>query len=335
MKIIRHIAMLLTVTLILTGCSKDDGDSQTAVGEEGRSEICVKTNLMRMMTKTGPTTVDSNSELQGYDLKIDAYYHDTETKYLDGTKLHYDSAEPAALKWKFWDGSAQLHYYWPFEGSKTAGGATASTLDFVGFCPYTKPTYIGDPTYNHSTGVSFSCNLGSYVTNAAQAGMQEFLIAVLNEQTLATQTDAGGALPLVFKHPFALIKFVIAEGSGTHVKVNNIRIDDLYTTATCTYDGTTMTWDDHDDEADMTITPEDPLQYGTSSTETDYFMVIPKNYGTMTLTVNGTWDDWSNVTKDLSTDVNIDWAPGYIYTYNLTVTPYALKVDISKFTEQW
>lgn len=77
------------------------------------------------------------------------------------------------------------------------------------------------------------------------------------------------------------------------------------------------------------------LQYGTATTETTPYLVIPKNYGSKTLTVNATWDDWSNVTMDVSADVDFDWQAGNIYTYNLTLEKYALKVDILKFTEQW
>jgi hypothetical protein len=143
---------------------------------------------------------------------------------------------------------------------------------------------------------------------------------------------------MTFKHPFALIKFVIAEGSGTHVQVNSISIAELNTGGTCTFnaDGTASTWSSHSGSATMTITPATPLKYGTSSTQTTLLMVIPNNYGSKTLTVNGTWDDWSDVAnKNISTDIDINWQPGYIYTYNLTVTKYALKVDIEKFTEQW
>ena len=109
----------------------------------------------------------------------------------------------------------------------------------------------------------------------------------------------------------------------------------MKTGGTCTYDGTTMTWSGQDGSAAMTITPDTPLKYGTSSTETTPFLVIPNNYGSKTLTINATWDDWSNVTKNISSDISFDWEPGYIYTYNLTVTKYALKVDTGKYTEQW
>ena len=311
----------ILAAILLSGCSGDDSPNNTNTNNGKDSEIRFNADVGRMMEGTRATTID-NTALQDQDILIDAYHHDNGTAYLSNAKLHYDSS------WKFWDSStsSQLHYYWPEGGS----------LDFVGYCPFGKPAYITtDPAYDYSAGtISFSANLESYMTNTSQASMQEYLIAVLNEQTLATQTAAGGALPLVFKHPFALVKFVIAEGSGT-VKINGISIAGLKTSGTCTYNGSAMSWSSQSGSTDMTITPATPLKYGTASTETTPFIVIPHNYGSMTLTVNGTWDDWSDVTKDLSTNISINWESGCIYTYNLTVTKYALKVDTEKYTEQW
>lgn len=320
--------LLLTAILLLTAaCSSDSSnDVQPSPTPNTSQEISIQTDVRKMAEGTRAVTIDNNTTLQGQDLKIDAYYHDTETKYLDGAKLHYDSP------WKFWDGSAQLHYYWPIEGSVTSSSITVSSLDFVGFCPYDKPTYIGTPTYNHSTGISFTCNMDSYMTLASQASMPEYLVAVLDGQTYDTQTDAGGALPLQFKHPFALIKFVITEASGTNVKINSISLSEMKTTGTCAYDGTSLTWSSQDGSAAMTLTQE--LKNG-GTTEGTPFIVIPNNYGTKTLTVNATWDDWSNVTTDVTANVAFNWQAGYIYTYNLTLSKYALKVDINNFTEQW
>lgn len=320
--------------MLLTGCSGDSASdiSPDPTPSTGKSEIKVNADIRQMMEGTRLTKIDN---IQSEDLKIDAYYHGTETKFLDGKRLRYN-----ASAWKFWsDGEpgAQEHYYWPFEGSTVAGSSTvASTLDFVGYCPFSAPGYITGSSFDHASGASFTCNMSNYMTLASQDDLKEYLIAVLNEQTLATQTTAGGALPMVFKHPFALIKFVIAEGSGTHVKINSISINNLYTSATCTYNGSTMSWGSYDDETKAAMSQTGlNLKYGTATTETTPFMVIPKNYGSMTLTVNGTWDDWSDVTKDISTDISIDWQPGYIYTYTLTVTKYALTVNIQKYTEQW
>lgn len=319
--------MILLAAGLLAGCCchKDEPVQ--------RHEIAMKTGVSGMLRRA--TTIDSTAALRGYDLKIDAYYHDTETKFLDGKKLHYDLDHDPSPAWVFWDGSAQEHYYWPAEGSKI-GEVIASTLDFVGACPFSTPAYITPGTYNHTTGTSFSCDMSGYMTNTAQASMQEYLIAVLDSQTLQTQTDAGGALPMQFKHPFALVKFVIAAESGTHVSVDSIAIAGLHTAGTCTYDGSTMTWSSLSGSDALKIVPDDALQVGMVNTQTVAMMVIPNNYGAKTLGVRASWNDWSVVEdQTITADVNFNWEAGYSYTYNLTVTPYALKVDISKFTEQW
>ncbi len=313
---------------LLAGCS-DDASDVKPVNTNGteKTEITVKTNLTRMLTRAN--TIDNNTELQGQDLKIDAYYKDTEMKYLDGKKLHYDSS------WKFWDGSAQLHYYWPIEGSVYTGvvpNINVSSLDFVGFCPFTAPSYITPGEYDATDGVSFTCDLSSYMTLASQASMQEYLVAVLDNQTYADQ-EAHSGVPLNFKHPFALVKFTITAASGTHVQINSISLSGMKTGGTCAYDGTTMTWSSQSGSATMTLT--ETLKNG-GTTEGTPFVVIPNNYGSKYLTVNATWDEWSDVTiSDYGTDVDFNWEPGYLYTYNLTLDKNGLKVDIAKYTEQW
>ena len=137
---------------------------------------------------------------------------------------------------------------------------------------------------------------------------------------------------MVFKHPLALIKFVITAASGTNVQINSISISDLYSSGTCTYNGTAMTWSGQSGSTAMTIAQE--LKRG-GTTETTPFVVIPNNYGSKTLTVNATWDDWSNVTMDVTANVDFNWEPGKIYTYNLTLAKYILIVDTQKYTEQW
>ena len=328
-------SLVMLATMLLAACgSGSDGieDTPSTTSSEAPKEIRINTNLTKMQTRA--TTIDNTTALRSYDLKIDAYYHDTETAYLLGKTLHYDSS------WKFWDTSTstQEHYYWPFEGSMVAGGSTvASTLDFVGFCPYSPtPGYITSSSYTHGSGASFTCDMSSYMTLASQSSMQEFLVSVLPNQTLATQTAAAdGALPMVFKHPFALIKFTITVASGTHVQINSISIDGLNTGGTCTYNGSTMTWGSYSGSATMTIAQV--LKNG-GTTESTPFVVIPNDYGTKYLTVNATWDDWSNpvTISDYGTNVTFNWQPGYIYTYNLTLDKYALKVETTEtYTEQW
>ena len=332
------VVMLLLAAGLLAGCAhhNDPAEPMKMSGEQ----ISVQTNIGGFMRGNRIASIDNNTTLQNnYDLKIDAYFHDTETKFLNGKKLHYDKLHDPSPAWVFWSGSAQEHYYWPFDGAvydPDGANITYTSLDFVGYCPFDKPTYIGTPTYAHATGTSFTADVSSYMTSAAQASMQEFIVAVLNAQTLATQTAAGGALPMVFKHPFAIVKFVMAAGSGEHVTVDSIGIADLYTGGTCTCNGLTMAWSSLSGSAALKILPPTPLKYGTASAETVTMLVIPNNYGIKTLSVRASWYDWSVVeNQTISADVDFNWQPGYSYTYNLTVTPYALKVDISKYTEQW
>ena len=333
----KYIAVGLLFSLLITACSKDGADgNDVSKPNEGKKEIRIQTNVSSVQNGTRATTIDNNTALQSCNLKIDAYYHGTDDKYLDGTTLHYDTSDDPGA-WKFWNTSteAQEHYYWPITGSTVAGGSTvASILDFVGFCPYDPPGYIANLSYTHGSGASFTCNMSSYMTLEAQASMQEFLVSVLPNQTLATQTDAEGALPMVFKHPLAIIKFTITAASGTHVQINSISISDLKTSGTCTYNGTTMTWSGQSGSATMTIAQT--LKNG-GTTETTNYLVIPNNYGSKYLTVNATWDDWSNTVtiSNYGTNVDFNWEPGYIYTYNLTLDKTGLIVNTSKFTEQW
>ena len=324
--ILSFAAAALTAVL-LTGCSGDSASdiSPDPTPSTGKSEIKVNADIWRMMEGTRVTTYDNQAALQtdGH-FTCAVYQANTTTPYINATRVDWNGS----TAWEFTDGK----HYWPATGN----------LDFFAYMPKagSLPSYITTgPTYavngTPAPAPYFVCtNLP--MTNAGQEGLQEFIWALTPGQNKASQGASG--VTMTFKHPFALIKFVIAEGSGTHVQVNSISITELNTGGTCTFNaaGTASTWSSHSGSATMTITPATPLKYGTSSTQTTLLMVIPNNYnGSKTLTVNGTWDDWSNVTKDISTDISIDWQPGYIYTYTLTVTKYALTVDIQKYTEQW
>lgn len=319
--------ILLLAAGLLVGCRNNDPEIQPA-----QAEISVHTGVTNMPKRLTP--INSNSELQTNALKIKAYFHGTTTAYIPAAKMVYNAGA-----WKFWSNGEpgeQLHYYWPLDGAvynPTSDNITYSSLDFVGYCPYTAPGYITSDTYSAEDGASFTCDMSSYMTLASQAAVPEYLIAVLPEQTNATQTEAGGALPLQFKHPLTLVKFVITAASGEHVQINSISIADLHTGGTCTYDGTTMSWDDYSGSGTMEIVQT--LKKG-ATTESGAIAVIPADYGTKYLTVNATWDDWSNVTiSDYGADVAFNWEPGRYYTYNLTLEKTGLKVDVAKYTEQW
>ena len=295
---------------------------------------------------TRATTIDTDVQLRGNDLKIDAYFHDTDTKYLTSVLSYQSSA------WKFWESSSQQHYYWPIEGSVYQGATpiTVSSLDFVGYCPYSNsnphwPGYItADPTYNYSTGISFSANMSSYMTNDAQTGITEYMCAILPGQTVATQTAAGGALPLQLRHPFSRIKLLLA-ASHANVTIKSITFKTLKTGGSCvvnksnetswssltpaeggtdlvtSFDGTGHVYDDN---------PPTPTQIGGD------LIVIPQDWAGQ-IVVDAWCLFWGEKKhyENMTITIPTTWQAGYSYTYTFNISPDDLKVNVNKYTEQW
>ncbi len=306
----RHLwTLFLLAAGLLTGCGSDDAkDNPNPVQpSESKQEIQL---LATGKPFTRATTIDNDTELQSQDLKISAYHHGKETAYLSDATLHYDTDA-----WKFWSDDAETHYYWPTEGSIIGG-----VLDFVGYCPYTQPAYISSLSYTYSGGITFTADM-------TQTHDTEFLYAYLPTQTYTTQTGEGGALPLQFQHPFAKIYFTLSDASGEAVTINSISISgtDIATNGTYTHSTSSTGW--------SSVSGSGTLSGMSLNTP---YIVIPNNYSSKTLTVNATWSEWgNNVIADVSTTITPTWVAGTSYTYTLTLTKYALKVDEEKYTEQW
>lgn len=320
--------ILLLAAGLFAGCSHSNEP-------ELKNEIAVKTGVTGLQKRVA--SINNNTDLQAQDIKIDAYFHDTEEPFIEGAKLHYDDSE-----WKFWDDEhdTQIHYYWPIEGSvynPATDNITVSSLDFVGYCPYNKPAYISEgPTYNHTTGVTFTCNLGSYMTNTAQSTVSEFML-----DTAYNRTSAGGAVPLSFKHPFARVRFQLS-ASHPNIKINSITFERLKSGGTCTFDNSGFTW--------TSLTPAGTVNYVMTLTGTDAefetdvdpqqigddWIAVPQTFSG-NIEVNATWIDWGeefahNVSTTISSQT---WEPGYSYTYTFTIRETDLRVNVEKYTEQW
>ena len=332
---------MLMAVVVLTACGGsdiiDDDNNVDAPKPLATSneEIRVKTNIASMMTRA---TVYDNSNLQSENILINAYYYNTNTKYLDDVKLHYDSS------WKFWSNGepgSQVHYYWPIEGSvydPSSANITVSSLDFVGYCPFSTPSYITTPTYNHSThNITFTATMPTTTIETidymdSQADFKEFMYAIALDQTKNTNS---GTVNMTFKHPFAYVKFNLSSATTKNVTVNEITINDLKTSGSCSFNGTTSTWSGQSGEATMKLTE---VLHRDTREATSPFLVIPNDYGETqkTLTVKIEWREWDEVHNyTFTTPLDINWAAGYSYTYSLTITKDDLKVDIEKFTEQW
>ena len=319
--------------MLLAACNSSDSDDSPVATSQ--NEIRITTNVTSMPSGTRATTIDNNTELQTKDLKIDAYFHDRETKYLNGAKLHYNTDA-----WKFWDESAQIHYYWPIEGSvydPASSNITVSSLDFVGFCPYTQPGYITpDPTYNHTTGIRFTADMSSFMTNTAQASVSEFLVGLTQNQTYATQTTNNG-VPLNFKHPFSRIMYKLSAGHPD-ITIHSITLKSLNTGGSYTLSpANAPSWTSLSGSTDLvtTLTGADAI-FNDNTTEKSIgsqLIVIPQGFaGTIEIRAEENGD-----TETLSTSVPTTWQAGYSYTYTFTINfpQKELIVNTTKYTEQW
>ena len=326
--------IVLLAAMLLAACSSSDSDDSPIVTSQ--NEICLTTNVNSMPSGTRATTIDNNNALQDYDLKIDAYFNGTVTKYLNGAKLNYD-----ADAWKFWDESAQIHYYWPIEGSiydPASSNFTVSSLDFVGFCPYAQPGYISSTSYTHDNGISFTANMASYMTNTAQASVSEFLVGLTQNQTYATQTTNNG-VPLNFKHPFSRIMYKLSTGHPD-ITIHSITLKSLKTGGSYTLSpANPPSWTTSlSGSADLVTTLTDAAaKFNNNTTEKpigSQLIVIPQDFaGAIEIRAEQNGD-----TETLSTTLSsTTWQAGYSYTYTFTINfpQKELIVNTTKYTEQW
>jgi len=310
--------IVLLVAMLLAACSSSDSDDSPVATSQ--NEIHLTTNVTSMPSGTRTMTYDDAGLKSEGSFTCVAYEANTTTPYISTTTVDWNSTNS---RWEFNGGAS--HYYWPIPSSNVEPWRS---LDFFAYVPSdenlatdapyitTGPTYNATSTPSVSHTVTFSCDMRKTAT-------KEFMFGVTLNQN--GENSAAG-VPLQFLHPFARIRFKLSDASGTSVKINSITLGGTYyKTADYSYDGSTPTWSNHDNlEA-----------FGTCQLNTDY-LVIPNNYGSRTLTVNATWDEWSAVTRDISTTVDFDWgSPGYSYTYELTLKKYVLIVDTEKYTEQW
>ena len=307
--------LLLLVAVLLVGCTEPE-----LPRSEAQEEICLDAAVWHMMSGAPlrAMTYDNQAALQAGTFKCYAYNDGTTTQYIAGSTVSYNGSQ-----WLFNDGK----HYWPAEGA----------LNFLAYMPHDLAnTYCTiDPTaYDVSEnpdGYSEDCarvvcaNLPVAITKGSDA-TRELVLAYTGGQTKSTNS---GMVDLTFMHPFARVCFKLSNASGTNVTVNSITIPDIKNNGSFTFDGTTTTWTLTGDNADFVLS-------GNPATDNDaVYLVIPGNYGSKTLTVNATWEEWSDVTKNVTADVTFNWAVGYSYTYTLTLSKYALTVDTDKYTEQW
>ncbi len=321
--------LLLLAAGLLTGCGgSDDFEEDTPTPNplaKSNVEIGINADIWRMMDgSTRATTYDNQAALQTLGtFKSAVYVADGTTAYIAPTVVNWNSTSTI---WEFSDGK----HYWPMSES----------LDFFAYLPATPPSYVtSGPTYAVDAPYFVCTGLPISLTQGSDTGTKEFLMAYTADQNKAGQGATG--VTMNFLHPFARVCFKLSSASGTAVKVNSITIaGDIYQNGTCTLndDGAgyqTINWTPSGDTGSFVVSKGS--SDGAVATGDDYFLVIPNNYGSKTLTVNATWDEWGDgVMANVSANVDFNWAAGTSYTYTLTLSKYALKVETTTtFTEQW
>jgi len=298
---------LLAATSLLAGCSGDDFNENGNVNGNSNS-ITFNTNVSNFVSKAA--TYDDAEALQTEgSFTCTAYNATTTTTYIDPTTVEWVGGE--VNKWKF---ANSMRHDWP----------GASGLDFFAYMPAgaNKPTYIGEISYA-ARSAQFVCDLPSEQPNT----VKEFICALATDKTKA---NSPSGVSMQFKHHFAKLLFKLAPASGSNVKINSVKIDGIKMSGTCTFNGTTSTWEPSGDNSSLTA---------TAINGTTPYLVIPNTYaiGAVTITVNATWTSISGVTtnKTATNKYELIWQPGYSYLFTLKLSGDILKVDINKFTEQW
>ncbi|MBP3750147.1 MAG: fimbrillin family protein [Prevotella sp.] len=296
---------LLAATSLLAGCSGDDSFN----GNGNSNAIAFNTNVNGFFSKA--STYNSNDDLKTEgSFTCAAYNATTTTPYIDATTVVWNDTEnDGANKWQFANG---IKHGWP----------GASALDFFAYMPATKPDYITSISYPSARSAQFVCTLPP-----DQSSTKEFVCALATDKTKA---NSSTGVSMEFKHHFARLRFAMSDASGDNVTINSVTISGIKTTGTCTFDGTTSTWEPSGDNSSLTA---------TAINGTTPYLVIPNTYAAeaITITVNATWTGISSTTvnKTATNNKTITWEPGYSYLFTLKLSGDILIVDTEKFTEQW
>ena len=323
---------LVLAAILLSGCSGDDSPNHGNSNNGKDSEIRFNADVWRVMEGTRAKTYDSQAAIQAESQGFVCY------AYNDGTATLYDNIDQTTVRyvtdhWAFQDG---IHS-WPdnalnFFCIMPAGLANT-------YCSYDKEAYDSSSNldgYSEDTPRITCSNLPVAITAGSTDNTKELIYAYVANQSKDGPEGRSG-VTLTFRHPFARVYFKLSAASGSAVKVNSITIPGIYRNGLCTFNGAanpqTSMWSNLSNPDNFVLSAPSS---GVATDDDTPYIVIPNNYGTKTFTVKATWAEWSSEVKiDVSADVSVNWQPGYSYTYTLTLSKYALKVDTSKYTEQW
>ena len=329
-----HIGIVLLLAAgLLAGCA-GSGDEPTTVSENTPKEIRLTPNVWRVMDAatarqqagTRAATFDNPTALQAEaSFTCSAYEAGTTTGYFTGATVEWNNR--ISSHWAFTTAK-----YWPAPISNAVPSTYPFDLDFFAYMPATPPAYITAVTYAVSGTPAapapyFTCNMTQTID-------KEFIWALTTAQN---KDSNSGTVDLDFKHPFARLKFQLS-ASHPDITIYTITLKNLKTGGTCTFNGSTTSWSTAsaataDFVADINqacSTSESVQDLGTN------YIVVPQTLD-LEITVKAGWIDWGETIPHYvsTTLTDVTWAAGTSYTYIFTITESDLKVDTTKFTEQW
>ncbi len=322
--------VLLALTCLLTACSGGGSSSEeldppapnpTPSPTPENQEIKLNANVWNMMEGMRATFYDLEA-LKAVGFRAHAYVNGTTTPYINptNTNVTWNSTPPG--EWEFTDGK----HYWPAEGS----------LDFFAYSPSNVANSPYSPAFNYIdtdddgnrdfTSPTVTCT-SLPLSHYLQKDLKEFIYAWTKNQSKADPGATG--VTLNFKHPFARVKIVWSGGSApAGVTIHSINFNKIYVSGR--YVAENNEWEYYgSNDHNLNFLDQEGLQVN------EYLLVMPQDWGG-SISVNATWTDWGeDVEHHLTASVPTNWQPGYSYTYTLTITKTDLKVDLTKFTEQW
>ena len=305
-------ALLIAFASLFSGCSADD-----STPSEVADEIRVNAEVWHLVSGTRVNFIDGGTLSSGSFVAAVNESGETDV-YISPTTVNWVTDH-----WEFSDGK----HYWPATGS----------FDFFAYMPVTIPSYITDMsgvasqvTYAASA-MQFKC-ASLPMTDTGQASLQEFVCALTPEQS---KSNAGAdGVTMTFKRPFARINLMLSPDQPDII-INSIKFKSLKTGGSCSFNGTSSTWSNFtpDNTSDFVVSLNN--ENYTASANLGSYLMVPQGFSG-NIEVKATWIDWGELFEHTVTaSVPTTWVAGYSYTYTFTITETDLKVDISKFTEQW
>lgn len=204
--------------------------------------------------------------------------------------------------WVFYDAAQNKDYkrYWP----------QTYALDFFAFMPYDLTG--SNVSVDHATQ-QFSCTIPQ--DKAGQDSAKEFIYAF---ETGKRYTESNkGKVDLVFRHPFAVVNFVLLEAHGNTV-VHNVGLKNMSRTGV--FDIPSAKWAVSNEKSAMTIDIGKTVGAGLqlNSLLGGPYLVLPQSTDGINISVNFTWNS-TEPTTGTGVIGSGKWEPGHIYTYKLNL----------------